>query len=316
MGRGSLVGHAIVQHPQVDAISFTGSQGVGRAIAQAAVGLGKKVQLEMGGKNPQVVLDDADLKLAVELSANSGFFSTGQRCTASSRLIVTDGIYDKFIAALAERTKALKVGAALEAGTEIGPVVSQAQLDQDMSYVSLGQQEGGRLLAGGGLVERPTKGFFMAPTLLADTDASMRINREEVFGPVVSVIRVKDYEAALAMANDTLFGLSAGIATHLAEIRDPLQAPLAGRHGDGQPANGRRRLSRPLRRPQGLVQRRPGTRPLCGRVLHGGEDGLHPGLNRLSALRLGFRQVFLTRRVQRNTELTEALRRLARRTRT
>jgi acyl-CoA reductase-like NAD-dependent aldehyde dehydrogenase len=213
MGPGRVVGNALTQHPQVDAISFTGSQGVGRAIAQTAVGLGKKVQLEMGGKNPQVVLDDADLKLAVELSANSGFFSTGQRCTASSRLIVTDGIYEKFIAALAERTKGLRVGAALAAGTEIGPVVSQAQLDQDMSYVSLGQEEGGRVLAGGSLVECSTKGFFMAPTLLADTTAEMRINREEVFGPVVSVIRVKDYEAALAMANDTPFGLSAGIAT-------------------------------------------------------------------------------------------------------
>ncbi len=213
MGRGSVIGNALTQHPQVDAISFTGSVGVGRAIAQTAVANGKKVQLEMGGKNPQVILDDADLKQAVELSANSGFFSTGQRCTASSRLIVTEGIHDKFIAALAERTKALRVGAALEVGTEIGPVVSQAQLDQDMSYVTLGQQEGGRLVAGGSLVERPTKGFFMAPTLITETSPAMRINQEEVFGPVVSVIKVKDYEAALAMANDTPFGLSAGIAT-------------------------------------------------------------------------------------------------------
>ncbi|WP_077036641.1 aldehyde dehydrogenase family protein [Pelomonas sp. KK5] len=213
MGRGSLVGNAIVTNPQVDAISFTGSVGVGRQIAQTAVASGKKVQLEMGGKNPQVVLDDADLNAAVELCANSGFFSTGQRCTASSRLIVTEGIHDAFVAALAERTRKLKVGAALAAGTDIGPVVSQAQLDQDMSYVTIGQEEGGRVLAGGSLVEYETKGFFMAPTLLTETTAAMRINREEVFGPVVSVIRVKDYDEALAMANDTPFGLSAGIAT-------------------------------------------------------------------------------------------------------
>ncbi len=213
MGRGSVIGDALVQHPQVDAISFTGSQGVGRGIAQSAVAAGKKVQLEMGGKNPQIILDDADLTVAVELSANSGFFSTGQRCTASSRLIVTEGIHDRFVAALAERTRALRVGAALDAGTEIGPVVSQAQLDQDLSYVAIGKEEGAQLVAGGGRVECATQGFFMAPALLTETSSKMRINREEVFGPVVSVIRVRDYEAALAEANDTPFGLSAGIAT-------------------------------------------------------------------------------------------------------
>jgi len=213
MGRGSVIGDALVQHPQVDAISFTGSQAVGRGIAQSAVASGKKVQLEMGGKNPQVILDDADLKLAVELSANSAFFSTGQRCTASSRLIVTEGIHDRFVAALAERTRALRVGAALEATTEIGPVVSQAQLDQDLDYVAIGKNEGARLIAGGGTVERPTRGFFMAPTLLTETTSQMRINREEIFGPVASVIRVRDYDAALAEANDTAFGLSAGITT-------------------------------------------------------------------------------------------------------
>ena len=213
MGRGSVIGDALTQHPQVDAISFTGSQGVGRAIAQTAVANGKKVQLEMGGKNPQVILDDADLNTAVELSANSAFFSTGQRCTASSRLIVTEGIYDRFVEALSKRTQQLRVGPALHANTEIGPVVSQAQFDQDMSYVQIGKAEGAKLLAGGTAVECATRGFFMAPTLFAETDASMRINREEIFGPVVSVIRVRDYEAALAMANDTPFGLAAGIAT-------------------------------------------------------------------------------------------------------
>jgi alpha-ketoglutaric semialdehyde dehydrogenase len=213
MGRGSVVGNALTQHPQVDAISFTGSQAVGKAIATAAVAQGKKVQLEMGGKNPQVILDDADLKIAVELSANSAFFSTGQRCTASSRLIVTEGIHDRFVEALTQRTAKLRVGPALDASSEIGPVVSSAQLEQDLSYVGIGKGEGAKLVVGGTTVECATRGFYMAPALFTDTTATMRINREEIFGPVVSVIRVRDYEAALAEANNTPFGLAAGIAT-------------------------------------------------------------------------------------------------------
>jgi alpha-ketoglutaric semialdehyde dehydrogenase len=213
MGRGSVVGNALTQHPQVDAISFTGSQAVGKAIATAAVAQGKKVQLEMGGKNPQVILDDADLKIAVELSANSAFFSTGQRCTASSRLIVTEGIHDRFVEALTQRTAKLRVGPALDASSEIGPVVSSAQLEQDLSYVGIGKGEGAKLVVGGTAVECATRGFYMAPALFTDTTATMRINREEIFGPVVSVIRVRDYEAALAEANNTPFGLAAGIAT-------------------------------------------------------------------------------------------------------
>lgn len=217
MGRGRVIGDALVHHPDVAAISFTGSVGVGRGIAAACVAGGKKVQLEMGGKNPQVVLDDADLNQAVELSAQSGFYSTGQRCTASSRLIVTDRIYPAFVEALKARVEAIKVGAALAGGTDMGPVVSQAQLEQDLSYVEIGKAEGGQLLTGGSRIACHTgsghEGFFMAPALFADTTPAMRINREEIFGPVASVIRVKDYEEALAVANDTEFGLSAGIAT-------------------------------------------------------------------------------------------------------
>ncbi|MBS0468117.1 MAG: aldehyde dehydrogenase family protein [Proteobacteria bacterium] len=217
MGRGRVIGEALVNHPGVAAISFTGSVAVGRGIAEACVQSGKKVQLEMGGKNPQVVLDDADLQQAVELSAQSGFYSTGQRCTASSRLIVTDRIYPAFVAALQARMEKIKVGDARAAGTDMGPVVSQAQLEQDLSYVEIAKAEGARLAAGGGQVACHTgsrkEGFYMAPTLFVDTEAGMRINREEVFGPVASVIRVKDYEEALAVANDTPFGLSAGIAT-------------------------------------------------------------------------------------------------------
>ena len=217
MGRGSVIGSALVQHPDVAAISFTGSVGVGRGIAEACVKSGKKVQLEMGGKNPQIVLDDADLAQAVELSAQSCFYSTGQRCTASSRLIVTDKIYPAFVAALQARMAKIKVGDARAAGTDIGPVVSQAQLEQDLSYVEIAKAEGAVLAAGGARVACHTgsgkQGFFMQPALLVDSTPTMRINREEVFGPVASVIRVSGYEEALAVANDTAFGLSAGIAT-------------------------------------------------------------------------------------------------------
>ena len=172
-----------------------------------------KVQLEMGGKNPQVILDDADLKLAVELSAQSAFFSTGQRCTAASRLIVTAGIHDRFVAALAERMKGLKIDNALKDGTDIGPVASLEQLEQDLSYVEIGKKEGAKLLAGGERLKRDSEGFYFAPALFTETSADMRVNREEIFGPVASVMRVKDYDEALAVANDTAFGLSSGIAT-------------------------------------------------------------------------------------------------------
>lgn len=213
MGAGRVVGETIVNNKHVDGVSFTGSVGVGRNIATTCVTRGAKVQLEMGGKNPQIILDDADLKLAVELAVQSAFYSTGQRCTASSRLIVTAGIHDKFVEAVAERMKSIKVGHALKAGTDIGPVVSQAQLDQDLRYIDIGQSEGARLVSGGGLVTCDTEGYFLAPTLFADSTADMRISREEIFGPVANVVCVADYEAALAMANDTEFGLSAGIAT-------------------------------------------------------------------------------------------------------
>lgn len=213
MGPGRVIGDALVQHAGVDAISFTGSVGVGTRIAQHCAQSLKKVQLEMGGKNPQVVLDDADLNQAVELSVQSCFYATGQRCTASSRLIVTAGIYPAFIAAMQARMARIQVGDARAAATDIGPVVSQAQLEQDLDYVAIGRAEGASLLCGGERLERATPGYYMAPALFTDSSAGMRINREEIFGPVASVIRAHDYEEALALANDTPFGLSAGIAT-------------------------------------------------------------------------------------------------------
>jgi len=213
MGRGSVVGEALLTDPRINAVSFTGSVSVGKRVAEACSARLAKVQLEMGGKNPQVILDDADLKLAVELSAQSAFFSTGQRCTAASRLIVTAGIHDRFVAALAERMKGLKIDNALKDGTDIGPVASLEQLEQDLSYVAIGKKEGAKLLAGGERLKRDSEGFYFAPALFTETSADMRVNREEIFGPVASVMRVKDYDEALAVANDTAFGLSSGIAT-------------------------------------------------------------------------------------------------------
>jgi acyl-CoA reductase-like NAD-dependent aldehyde dehydrogenase len=170
----------------------------------------------MGGKNPMVILDDADLDVAVGAAVNSGFFSTGQRCTASSRLIVTEGIHDRFVAAVAERMKTLKIDDARKAGTDIGPVVDEKQLAQDLEYIGIGKSEGAKLVAGGEAIAKNADGapgWYMQPALFTETTAAMRINREEIFGPVVSVLRVKNYDEALAMANDTEFGLSAGIAT-------------------------------------------------------------------------------------------------------
>ncbi|VTU24059.1 aldehyde dehydrogenase family protein [Variovorax sp. PBL-E5] len=213
MGRGSLIGDALVNHPGIHAISFTGSVGVGRHIAIQCATKHKKVQLEMGGKNPQVVLDDADLNQAVELSVQSAFYSTGQRCTAASRLIVTEGIYPKFIDAMKARMAKIQVGDALAQGTDIGPVSSGSQLQQDLEYIEIGRKEGATLAAGGERLKLDTEGFYMSPALFSESVAGMRINKEEIFGPVASVIRVKNYEEALATANDTEFGLSAGIAT-------------------------------------------------------------------------------------------------------
>jgi len=213
MGRGSAVGDTIIGSPAVDGISFTGSVETGRGIARKAVERMARLQLEMGGKNPLVVLDDADLGVAVNCAVQGAFYSTGQRCTASSRLIVTEAIHDRFVAAMVEKMKSLTVDDALKPGTDIGPVVDDKQLEQDLFYLELGQKEGGRLAWGGERLERERKGYYLAPALFTDTTPAMRINREEVFGPVATVIRARDYEEALALANDTTFGLSAGIVT-------------------------------------------------------------------------------------------------------
>ena len=213
MGRGSVVGQAMLNHPHVDAITFTGSVATGRKVAAACTAAMRKFQLEMGGKNPLIVLDDADLKVAVECAANGAYFSTGQRCTASSRLIVTPGIYGRFAEALTERLRGLVIDDARKQGVHIGPVVDDNQLEQDLSYVRIGKDEGAKLVIGGERLNRATPGFFMAPALFVDADNTMRVAREEIFGPVATVIPARDYEHALALANDTEFGLCGGICT-------------------------------------------------------------------------------------------------------
>ncbi len=230
MGSGSTVGNVLVNHRDVAGISFTGSVETGRRIASQCLQSMKKVQLEMGGKNPLVVLDDADLNIAVNAAVNGAYFSTGQRCTASSRFVVTEGIHDRFVKAVAERLSKLKVDDALAKDTEMGPVVDDAQLAKDLEYVGIAQKEGGKLAYGGERLKRQKNGYYMSPALISETRNDMRINKEEVFGPVASVVRVKNYDEALAVANDTPYGLSSGICTtslkHASHFKQHAQAGM------------------------------------------------------------------------------------------
>jgi acyl-CoA reductase-like NAD-dependent aldehyde dehydrogenase len=212
MGSGREVGQAIVDSPLVDAISFTGSVETGERILRAASARHAKVQLEMGGKNPLVVLADADLELAVDCAVQGAYFSTGQRCTASSRLIVEAPVHDAFVARLRRRMAALKVGHALERGVDIGPVVDHRQLGQNMASIAAAIEEGAEHVWGGELLTRPTAGHYMSPALFL-ARPHQRVAREEIFGPVACVLRADDYEHALVLANDTPFGLCAGICT-------------------------------------------------------------------------------------------------------
>jgi aldehyde dehydrogenase (NAD+) len=183
----------------------------------------------MGGKNPLIVLDDADLDRAVQIALDGSFFATGQRCTASSRLIVQDGIHDRFVAALAERVASLRVGDALDPQTQMGPAVSEDQMETSYRSIEVARGEGGRVVTGGERLQMEKPGWYVQPTLIADTEAGMRINNEEIFGPVASTIRVKDYEQALEIANGVEFGLSAGIVTSsLKHARDFQRRAKAG----------------------------------------------------------------------------------------
>lgn len=214
-GRGSVIGNELVKHPDIKAISFTGSNQVGRQIQKQAVEYGKKVQMEMGGKNPLIVLNDADLDRAVEIAVGGAFKSTGQKCTATSRVIVEEGIYESFRDMLVKRTKELTIGNPLHEGTYIGPAVSKAQLDGVLEMIETGKSEA-TLLCGGEVPEDEElkSGFYVKPTIFENVPRNARIAREEIFGPVIALFKVKDYEEAVEMANDTEFGLSAAICTN------------------------------------------------------------------------------------------------------
>jgi aldehyde dehydrogenase (NAD+) len=213
MGRGSVVGQTMLDSRGVNAISFTGSVETGAKVAMACSKRGAKYQLEMGGKNPLIVLDDASIDAAVAASIDGAFYQTGQRCTASTRFVVQSKIHDAFVDKMVTAMKALKVDHALKEGTQVGPVVDEAQMAQDEKYIGIARDEGGELAWGGERLNRDTKGHFLSPALFVNTKNDMRINREEVFGPVASVIKVSSYDEALSVANDTAFGLSSGIFT-------------------------------------------------------------------------------------------------------
>lgn len=213
MGSGSRIGQRLVESSKVNAVTFTGSVPVGKGIAVAAIQNLTKVQMEMGSKNALAVMDDADLDLAVTLAMGGAFGGTGQKCTASSRLVVHDAIHDAFVEKLVAGTKAMKVGHALEAGTQMGPVVSATQLAENLAYVDLGKSEGAELACGGERLEMPHDGFYMSPGVFLNTRNDFRINREEMFAPLTSVIKVGSYDEALSVVNDTNFGLTSGIVT-------------------------------------------------------------------------------------------------------
>jgi alpha-ketoglutaric semialdehyde dehydrogenase len=214
-GSGGEVGNAILEAPALKAISFTGSCQIGNQLHEAAARRRLRIQLEMGGKNPAIILNDADLATAVETTVNAAFFATGQRCTATSRAIVEEGIHDRFVEALVTRTKKLKVGNGLEPGVDIGPAVDAPQLDTDLRYIETGRSEGARLVCGGSRLTEGAlaNGYFVQPTIFTEVTEEMTIAREEIFGPVLSVIRARDYEDAVRIANATSFGLSASIQT-------------------------------------------------------------------------------------------------------
>ncbi|NVK44305.1 MAG: aldehyde dehydrogenase family protein [Oceanospirillaceae bacterium] len=213
MGPGAEVGNVLINSRRINALTFTGSLETGRKVAAATAVNLVKCQLEMGSKNALVVLDDADLETAVECAVNGAFFGTGQKCTASSRLIVTEGIHDRFVEAVIERMRKLVVGHPLKEGVHIGAVADGRQMEQNLKYLEIAKQEGATLAFGGEVISEETEGYFLQPALFTNTRNEMTINREEAFAPIASVIKVKDFEEALATLNDTHYGLTGGIIT-------------------------------------------------------------------------------------------------------
>ncbi|WP_408010202.1 alpha-ketoglutaric semialdehyde dehydrogenase GucD [Pseudalkalibacillus sp. A8] len=214
-GPGSVIGQGLADHPDVNGITFTGSNAVGKQIGQAALARGAKYQLEMGGKNPVIVDSDADLDLAVDATISGAFRSTGQKCTATSRVIVLKDVYDQFKEKLISKTNEITVGDGLHDGIWMGPSVNEGQLNTVLSYIQKGREEGASLVLGG---ERLTageyeKGYFVQPTIFENVTSSMTIAQEEIFGPVITLIKVDTIEESLEIANDVEFGLSASIFT-------------------------------------------------------------------------------------------------------
>lgn len=213
MGAGRSIGDTLVTSAAIDAITFTGSVETGRRIAAGAIANMTRMQMEMGSKNALAVMDDADIDLAVACAVNGAYGGTGQKCTASSRIIVHDAVHDQFVDKMLAATKALQVGHALEEGTQIGPVVSDTQLAENLNYVALAKSEGGEILCGGERLSLAHDGFYMAPCLVAGTQNDWRVNREEMFAPIACIMRAGSYDEALNIVNDTPFGLTAGIIT-------------------------------------------------------------------------------------------------------
>lgn len=224
MGSGGQIGDALTHSPDIDAVSFTGSLEVGRRVAAATAGNLVKCQLEMGSKNALIVADDADLDVAVEAAFAGAYSGTGQKCTASSRLIVTQAVHDRFVEKLIAKLETVKVGHALEEGVHLGPAADARQLESNLAWVERARAEGATLAYGGERLERETEGYFMAPTLFVDTTNAMAINREEVFGPIACVIKVRDFEEAIATLNDTNFGLTGGIVTESLKLASDFKA--------------------------------------------------------------------------------------------
>lgn len=214
-GFGSKIGGPLMEHADVRAISLTGSTEVGRIVGTTAAKSFKHCSLELGGKNPMIVLDDANLDLAIDGGLWGAFGTTGQRCTATSRIIVQKGIYHEFVHRLVERAKTLKVGNGLDESVEMGPAINEAQLKTDLAYVEIGKSEGAKLLWGGNRLEQGEYqfGWFMEPTVFSDVDPKMRIAQEEIFGPVVSIIPCENLEHAVQIANDIQYGLSSALYT-------------------------------------------------------------------------------------------------------
>ena len=210
---GGDVGAAL-SSSKIDAISFTGSVSTGRKIAQAAIQNMARIQCEMGSKNPIVITKNADIDLAVAQSIHGAFGASGQKCTAASRLMVDAAIHDEFVEKLVTAAEAKKVGHALAEGTELGPIVSERQMNKILGYMDVAKDEGGTLVTGGSRVERDTEGYYLAPTIFTDTKNDMRVNREEVFGPMTCVMKIDSYEEGIALANDTEFGLAASVITN------------------------------------------------------------------------------------------------------